>query len=92
MIETIRRLLDFSGRCRKDLLYAFGYGVLYSVSEVIPVLTIVVALEAVLSPSGGGWFAVAAYGPERRRENRIRKEGHGTPYARQLRYVRGQAH
>lgn len=37
MIETIRRLLDFSGRCRKDLLYAFGYGVLYSVSEVIPV-------------------------------------------------------
>ena len=29
MIETIRRLLDFSGRCRKDLLYAFGYGVLY---------------------------------------------------------------
>ena len=53
MIETIRRLLDFSGRCRKDLLYAFGYGVLYSVSEVIPVLAIVVALEAVLSPSGG---------------------------------------
>lgn len=33
-----------------------------------------------------------AYGPERRRKNRIRKEGHGTPYARQLRYVRGQAH
>ena len=62
MIETIRRLLDFSGRCRKDLLYAFGYGVLYSVSEVIPVLAIVVALEAVLSPSGGGWFAVAASG------------------------------
>ena len=46
MIETIRRLLDFSGRCRKDLLCAFGYGVLYSVSEVIPVLAIVVALEA----------------------------------------------
>lgn len=62
MIETIRRLLDFSGRCRKDLLCAFGYGVLYSVSEVIPVLAIVVALEAVLSPSGGGWFAVAASG------------------------------
>ena len=92
MIETIRRLLDFSGRCRKDLLCAFGYGVLYSVSEVIPVLAIVVALEAVLSPSGGGWFAVVASGGlmglERRRENRIRKEGHGTPYARQLRYVR----
>ena len=47
MIETIRRLLDFSGRCRKDLLCAFGYGVLYSVSEVIPVLAIVVALEGV---------------------------------------------
>ena len=62
MIETIRRLLDFSGRCRTDLLCAFGYGVLYSVSEVIPVLAIVVALEAVLSPSGGGWFAVAASG------------------------------
>ena len=62
MIETIRRLLDFSGRCRKDLLCAFGYGVLYSVSEVIPVLAIVVALEGVLSPSGGGWFAVAASG------------------------------
>ena len=62
MIETIRRLLDFSDRCRTDLLCAFGYGVLYSVSEVIPVLAIVVALEAVLSPSGGGWFAVAASG------------------------------
>ena len=62
MIETIRRLLDFSGRCRTDLLCASGYGVLYSVSEVIPVLAIVVALEAVLSPSGGGWFAVAASG------------------------------
>ena len=47
MIETIRRLLDFSGRCRKDLLYAFGYGVLYSVSEVIPVLAIVVALACI---------------------------------------------
>ena len=47
MIETIRRLLDFSGRCRKDLLCAFGYGVLYSVSEVIPVLAIVVALALV---------------------------------------------
>ena len=91
MIETIRRLLDFSDRCRTDLLCAFGYGVLYSVSEVIPVLAIVVALEAVLSPSGGGWFAVAASGG-RRRKNHIRKEGHGTPYARQLRYVRGQAH
>ena len=44
------------------MLCAFGYGVLYSVSEVIPVLAIVVALEAVLSPSGGGWFAVAASG------------------------------
>ena len=38
MIETIRRLLDFSGRCRTDLLCAFGYGVLYSVSEFVPVL------------------------------------------------------
>ena len=95
MIETIRRLLDFQAVAARIWLCAFGYGVLYSVSEVIPVLAIVVALEAVLSPSGGAGSPLprrAAYGPERRRENRIRKEGHGTPYARQLRYVRGQAH
>ncbi|MFR3458672.1 MAG: hypothetical protein ACLTTU_10405 [Bilophila wadsworthia] len=60
MIETIRRLLDFQAVAAR-ILCAFGYGVLYSVS-VIPVLAIVVALEAVLSPSGGGWFAVTASG------------------------------
>lgn len=54
MIETVHKLLNFSGRCRMDLLCAFGYGALYSVSEVIPVLATVVVLEAVLSLSGGG--------------------------------------
>lgn len=62
MVETILRLLDFSGRCRRDLLWAFAFGVLYSVAEVIPVFAIVVALEAVLSPSGGGWRGVIVPG------------------------------
>ena len=57
MIETIRRLLDFSGRCRTDLLCAFGYGVLYSVSEVIPVLAIVVALDGSPLPRRAGLWA-----------------------------------
>lgn len=62
MIETIFRLLDFSGRCRRDLLWAFVYGMLYSFAEVVPVFAIVVALEAVLSPSGGGWSGVLVPG------------------------------
>ena len=62
MIETIRRLLDFSGRCRKDLLCAFGYGVLYSVSKSFRCSPSWWRWMLVLSPSGGGWFAVAASG------------------------------
>lgn len=60
MFETIRRLLAFSGRCRQALLKAFGWGVLYSVAEVIPVLAIVVALDGILSPERGTWGTVAA--------------------------------
>lgn len=73
MIETYPQVASiFRAVAASDLLCAFGYGVLYCSKSPL-VLAIVVALEGVLSLSGGGWFAVAVqwvYGPERRRKNR----------------------
>lgn len=61
MLETMRRLLDFAGTCRRDLLWAFVFGVLYSVAEVIPLLALVVALGGLLAPDGG-WTEIAVSG------------------------------
>lgn len=50
MFEIIQKLIDFSGKHSRDLKRAFGWGMLYSFFEVIPILAIILALEALTLP------------------------------------------
>lgn len=61
MFETIKRLLDFSGNCRNALLWAFFYGMLSSICEVLPIFAIVVALEGIISASESFYFIIVPF-------------------------------
>lgn len=54
MIALIKRLLDFSGAQKKNLLLSFGFSLLDSVFEMLPILAILTVLTGILDALLGG--------------------------------------
>ena len=53
MLQLIKRLLDFSGSQRKNLILSFIYSLVDSIFEIIPILAILTILTGVLSTASG---------------------------------------
>lgn len=53
MAKLIKRLLDFSGTQRKNLLYSFIFSLIDSLFEMIPILAILTVLSGILAVTEG---------------------------------------
>lgn len=60
MIQLIRRLLNFSGTQRKNLIASFLFSLLDSVFEMMPIMAILTILTGVLSVVEGGVMPVSS--------------------------------
>ena len=59
MIQLIKRLLDFSGKQRKNLIASFVFSLLDSVFEMMPIMAILTVLSRLLSAAEGGVMPVS---------------------------------
>ena len=59
MIQLIKRLLDFSGKQRKNLIASFVFSLLDSVFEMMPIMAILTVLSGLLSAAEGGVMPVS---------------------------------
>ena len=59
MIEMIKRLLQFSGCKRNDLLASFVFSLLDSVFEMLPIMAILTVLSTLLTAAEGGAMMTA---------------------------------
>lgn len=60
MIQLMKRLLDFSGKQRKNLIASFVFSLLDSVFEMMPIMAILTVLSGLLSAAEGGAMPVSA--------------------------------
>ena len=60
MIQLIRRLLNFSGTQRKNLIASFLFSLLDSIFEMMPIMAILTILTGVLSVAEGGIMPVSS--------------------------------
>lgn len=54
MIQLMKRLLEFSGKQRKNLIASFVFNLLDSVFEMMPIMAILTVLSGLLSVAEGG--------------------------------------
>ena len=62
MIQLMKRLLEFSGKQRKNLIASFVFNLLDSVFEMMPIMAILTVLSGLLSVAEGGVMPVSASG------------------------------
>lgn len=60
MIQLIKRLLDFSGKQRKNLIASFVFSLLDSIFEMLPILAILTVLSGLLFAAEGGGMPVSS--------------------------------
>ena len=60
MIQLMKRLLEFSGKQRKNLIASFVFNLLDSVFEMMPIMAILTVLSGLLSVAEGGVMPVSA--------------------------------
>ena len=59
MIQLMKRLLEFSGKQRKNLIASFVFNLLDSVFEMMPIMAILTVLSGLLSVAEGGVMPVS---------------------------------
>lgn len=60
MTQLIKRLLDFSGKQRKNLIASFVFSLLDSIFEMLPILAILTVLSGLLFAAEGGGMPVSS--------------------------------
>ena len=67
MIQLMKRLLEFSGKQRKNLIASFVFNLLDSVFEMMPIMAILTVLSGLLSVAEGGVMPVSTIWVSRER-------------------------